>query len=149
MNKQIDFPKGVEVITGVIICNKDNKILLTKSPKWSNKWTIPGGHIEPGETIEECALREAKEETGLSVKFVSVLSFKEMIRPANFIRPAHFIGFNCLLEASKDSVKLDNKELIEFKWINPDKALLDDDLNETVIEPLEQYIKYLASRSQK
>lgn len=45
------FYKGVEVVGSAIIENLGGKILLTRSPKWSNKWTTSGGHIDPGETI--------------------------------------------------------------------------------------------------
>ena len=30
-------------------------------------WVLPGGHIDPGESLEECALRELWEETGVKV----------------------------------------------------------------------------------
>lgn len=36
-------------------------------PHSHNKWELPGGKIEPGETYEEAMIREAKEETGLEV----------------------------------------------------------------------------------
>ena len=64
------FPKGIEVVGSAVIENAQGKILLVKSPKWRNKWTMPGGHIEPGETIEEAALREVKEETGINVRII-------------------------------------------------------------------------------
>lgn len=34
----------------------------------SGSWSTPGGHLDPGETLEECARREAMEETGVKVK---------------------------------------------------------------------------------
>lgn len=49
------FPRGIEVVSGTIIRNREGEILLTKSPKWNNKWVIPGGHIEPGESILHAA----------------------------------------------------------------------------------------------
>ncbi|MBQ6355338.1 NUDIX domain-containing protein [Candidatus Saccharibacteria bacterium] len=42
---------------------KDIEILLIQDSK--NRWTIPKGHIEPGETAKETAIREIGEETGL------------------------------------------------------------------------------------
>ena len=31
-------------------------------------WVLPGGHIEVGESLEECAVREIKEETGINIE---------------------------------------------------------------------------------
>ncbi|MGH3145186.1 MAG: NUDIX domain-containing protein [Rubrobacter sp.] len=43
-------------------------------------WVLPGGRLEPDETIPECARREVAEETGLSARFVGVLYVGEFLR---------------------------------------------------------------------
>ena len=55
---------------GVGVCIiKENKILLGKrlNSHGQGTWAFPGGHLEFGETLVECALREVKEETGLII----------------------------------------------------------------------------------
>ena len=42
-----------EPTVGALIVNKEGRILLTKSHKWFDKYTLPGGHIEVGETMKE------------------------------------------------------------------------------------------------
>lgn len=41
-------------------------VLRAHDPE-AGRWTIPGGHVEPGESLAECARRELREETGLEV----------------------------------------------------------------------------------
>ncbi|MBR9680677.1 MAG: NUDIX hydrolase [Candidatus Altiarchaeota archaeon] len=62
-----------------VIIVKHGKILLIKraDEPFKGEWGLPGGHIDEGETIEDAALREAREETGLNVKlesFVGIFS---------------------------------------------------------------------------
>ncbi|HEX4921650.1 MAG TPA: NUDIX domain-containing protein, partial [Candidatus Bathyarchaeia archaeon] len=68
-----------EPTVGALIVNKEGKILLAKSHKWFDKYTLPGGHIEVGETMKEALKREVKEEVGLDVEVGEFLTMQEAI----------------------------------------------------------------------
>jgi nucleoside triphosphatase len=68
-----------EPTVGALILNGNKQILLARSNKWKNRYTLPGGHIELGETMEEALRREVKEETGLEVKPIRFLNLQEAI----------------------------------------------------------------------
>lgn len=58
----------VKVGVGLIIHREDEVLLIRRSASHgSGTWSTPGGHIDPGESLEECAAREALEETGVEV----------------------------------------------------------------------------------
>lgn len=49
---------------------REGKVLLIKRAyaPYQHLWTLPGGRLEPGETIEQCAIREVSEEVGLAIR---------------------------------------------------------------------------------
>ncbi len=58
-----------------MVCLRDNEILLIrrgKAPRLG-EWSIPGGRIEWGETCEQAALRELREETGVEAELMGLL----------------------------------------------------------------------------
>lgn len=56
------------IAASVAIVRRDDVLLIQRNRAPSEGlWTLPGGRLEPGETAEQCAARELKEEMGLSV----------------------------------------------------------------------------------
>lgn len=69
----------INVGATILIFNTNNELLLNLRSD-TNTWGIPGGGKELNETLEECAIRELKEETNLDIndlELVTVLSGKE------------------------------------------------------------------------
>ncbi|HDX9652034.1 TPA: NUDIX hydrolase [Bacillus wiedmannii] len=58
-------------VTGILI--EDEKVLLVKQKVANRNWSLPGGRVENGETLEEAMIREMREETGLEVKIKNLL----------------------------------------------------------------------------
>ena len=102
-------------VGGVLI--KDNKILLTKG---GEDYSLPGGHVQIGETSQETIIREFEEETGLDVNPINVISTYE-----NFWewddRNCHQLCIFYRLEVKDVNQQLnpnpDTKET-EFVWVD-------------------------------
>ncbi len=111
-----------EPTVGVFIFNTDNELLLLKSHKWPDKYVIPGGHVELGERMEDAAIREAKEETGLDVYDLEFINFQEFIYDPSFWKPRHFIFFDYACKTTSTDVQL-NDEAEEYIWVRLDGAV--------------------------
>jgi 8-oxo-dGTP diphosphatase len=63
------------VAADIIIEYEDGSIVLIKraNEPYKDHWALPGGIMDPDETIEETAVREAKEETGLEVELMKLV----------------------------------------------------------------------------
>lgn len=71
---------SVEIMNMVFVYDND-KFLVENKVNCENKGVIfPGGHVEPGESIEVSAIREIKEETGLDIQDLKFCGFKNCIR---------------------------------------------------------------------
>src|SRR5947209_900989 len=115
--------KYPEPTVGALILNRDGKLLLVKSHKWFEKLTIPGGHIELGETIEQALRREVKDEVGMKLTELEFLITQEAIFTPEFWKKKHFIFFDFVCRCRDDRVIVDNKELQDHIWVEPSEAL--------------------------
>jgi ADP-ribose pyrophosphatase YjhB (NUDIX family) len=76
------------------------KVLLTRRMD-NGLWCLPGGHMEPGESIEECCVREVLEETGLQVRvkrLTGVYSNPDQLVVYPNGEQAHFVVLNFEVE---------------------------------------------------
>lgn len=107
------------------ICMNNDKLLLIKHLNMSTigyLWTPPGGGVSFGETVEECLIREFKEETGYDIKVGNFLFFYEYIEP-----PLHAIELFFSVEITggdiligKDPELLENQIIEEVKFCDDD-----------------------------
>lgn len=62
------------VTADTVICEEGEIVLIRrKREPFRHRWAIPGGHLEDGEQVDEAAVREVKEETGLDVELDGIL----------------------------------------------------------------------------
>ena len=139
MDNEIKYP---EVIVGVLIFNQEGKVFLMVSPKWKGKYSLPGGHIEYGETMEDTAKREIKEETGLDIFDIQFLMVQECIFSEEFYKKKHFVFLDYIAKTKETKVILDGREGIEHVWATIDEALklpLNSFTRNTILEYKKRY----------
>ncbi|MCZ1008999.1 NUDIX hydrolase [Streptomyces lydicus] len=74
-------------------------------------WQFPAGEVEPGETREDAAVRETKEETGLNVSAVELLG--ERVHPAT----GRLMSYTACEVLSGTAYVADTEELAELAWV--------------------------------
>lgn len=67
------MPLPRHVVAAFVFLREGNSILLVKQRDGRGYWSLPGGVMEQGETVEEAAIREVREETGLTVRLLRVV----------------------------------------------------------------------------
>ncbi len=107
---------------GALIHDGTGRVLMVRTHKWGDRWGIPGGKIERGESSTAALEREILEETGLSLTDIRFVLVQDCIDSPEFIRPAHFLLLNYLARATTTAVTL-NDEAEEFRWLTPTAAL--------------------------
>ncbi|WP_368191922.1 NUDIX hydrolase [Aeromonas sp. s8] len=104
---------------GVILTNAQGQVLLGKR-KGSHApyWSIPGGHLELGESFESAAIREVAEETGLEIhgpEVVAVTNNLETLRESGL----HYISVTLHAKADGEPQLLEPEKCEGWVWCDP------------------------------
>ena len=119
-----EYPVHPLVGVGGFIHDEGGKVLMIKRKFEPNKgrWSLPGGLVEVGETLEEAARREVREEVGIDVTLEGVLQVvDEVITDENDRVKYHFILIDYLMSPLSTAITL-NDESEEFAWFEPEQV---------------------------
>jgi 8-oxo-dGTP diphosphatase len=119
---QREFPETPLVGVGAIIIENGRVVLVKRAhPPLQAEWSIPGGVLEVGELVREAAIREAREETGLTVEPGELLGvYDRVLRDADKRVQYHYvlIDFLCRPVAGDLTAASDAAEV---KWFSPEE----------------------------
>jgi 8-oxo-dGTP diphosphatase len=137
MSHSITLQVGVKAI----ISNKEGNILLLnrseeKYGKTDGHWDIPGGRIDPGETLINNLKREVLEETGLAITESATLLCAQDILLLD--KEKHVVRLTYRVNDLVDGqVNLDETENTEFRWVPMGEAKKLNDLDKYLKEVLD------------
>ncbi|WP_330271192.1 NUDIX domain-containing protein [Lentzea sp. NBC_00516] len=110
--------------------DKNNRILMIRRTD-NDKYAIPGGQQEVGETLSQTAVREVKEETGIDIEVTGLIGL--------YSNPGHVIAYDdgeirqefsiCFKASAKGGSLSTSDESKEVQWVEP------EDLEELDIHP--------------
>ena len=148
LRKAVGHRPLLQCAASVIIINERNEILLGKRTD-NLKWGYAGGSIELGETIEECALRELKEETGLiadELEFFLINSGEE----THYIYPNGDEVYNVevvyLCHHYHGELKPQEAEISELRFFDPQNL---PEISDPIIPVIRAYVNQYSSNNQQ
>ncbi|GGE16041.1 DNA mismatch repair protein MutT [Marinithermofilum abyssi] len=105
----------------VIIFDEQKRVLLQKRAD-VGLWGIPSGHVEPGETVEEAAIREVSEETGLNIRITKLIGVYSDPNSQIFTYPdgrvIHFITTCFQAEIIDGVMTCDSPETVDLRFFS-------------------------------
>jgi len=102
--------------------NPPPQVLIVHRPKYDD-WSFPKGKADPGESIEETALREVREETGIEARIINHLPSVRYIYEGTEHIPRRKIVYYFLMEPSGGSIVVNGYEIDGAEWVDPQQAL--------------------------
>jgi NAD+ diphosphatase len=106
----INYPRvSPSMIVAVI---KEDKILLARSTRFKGSfYSVLAGFVEPGETLEECVIREVKEETNIDVKNIRYFGSQPWPFPHSLM-----VGF--IADYAGGELSIDKNEIVDAGWFS-------------------------------
>ncbi|HVY50325.1 MAG TPA: NUDIX domain-containing protein [Devosia sp.] len=100
------------VLAASVALHRQQDVLLIQRnmPPSEGLWTLPGGRLEPGESTEQCAIREVKEELGLDVF---------ALRSVRVMRYGQFELEVFATQTFEGEISPDPAEIRSWRWVRP------------------------------
>jgi NAD+ diphosphatase len=99
----------------IVSVEKEGKILLARAARFrpAQMCSVLAGFVEPGESLEECARREIREETGIEIKNIRYFKSQPWPFPDSLM-----VAYTA--EYAGGDLRIDEKEIVDAGWYGPD-----------------------------
>ncbi len=141
---------GSVVATGAIIeyqprsSKAEKEILLVKTHKWGNRYSIVGGKVRRNERLQQALLREVREETQLRGEAGAHLCTFDQLKDSGYYQGGvQHIFVDSIVKVSSKRVTL-NEEAQEYIWLSPTEALTFLDIEPNARTTVELYAQHAA-----
>lgn len=116
-------PNSLVPAASTIVVNGEGRVLLQRRTD-NGMWALPGGAMNLGESLSDCAVRETREETGLTVEVTGIVG--------TYSNPGHVFAYDdgevrqefsvCLLARPVSGTLAVSDESHEVQWFHPDEV---------------------------
>ena len=112
-----------ELCVGAVVADADGRLLLIERGRGPaiGQWSVPGGRVEPGETMTDAVVREVAEETGLAVVCGALVGWVERISDQY-----HFVimDFRAEVDPARSppgTRPIAGDDASDVAWVSPDQ----------------------------
>lgn len=142
IRKKIGHDRLIAVGAGVFVY-KDGKVLLQKR-RDNLCWALHGGIVEIGEIVEDAAIRELFEETGLiasKLELLGVFSGESRMYTYPNGDEVYLIGIIYICRDFTGELLLETDETLDLKWFDIDN--LPKEISPPNVEPMKAFVEYI------
>jgi mutator protein MutT len=122
VNAGREYPERPIVGVGGVVVREGAVLLVKRAAEpLAGQWSLPGGSVELGETLEEAVKRELREETGLIIGVLELVEAFERITRDSAGRPRyHYVLFDYLCEALGGTERAAS-DVDAVAWVRPEE----------------------------
>ena len=115
------YPDRPFVGVGAVLVDENGRVLLVKRryEPLAGQWSLPGGAVDAGETLEACVIREMREETGLGVEVGPVIEVFDRIMHDDAGRVQYHYVLVDYVCRPLDGVLVPASDAAEAVWADP------------------------------